>query len=65
MVNLYNLIDNLIGNFKSFKQSSFIFSWRALNVFIASVGQNELKRFCCSGYLMPQKIQDIIKSVVV
>lgn len=49
MVNLYNLIDNLIGNFKSFKQSSFMFSWRALNVFIASVGQNELKRFPVQG----------------
>ena len=49
MVNLYNLIDNLIGNFKSFKQSSFIFSWRALNVFISSVGQNELKRFPVQG----------------
>ena len=49
MVNLYYLIDNLIGNFKSFKQSSFIFSLRALNVFIASVGQNELKRFPVQG----------------
>ena len=49
MDNLYNLIDNLIGNFKSFKQSSFIFSWRALNVFIASVGQNEPKRFRVQG----------------
>ena len=49
MVNLYYLIDNLIGNFKSFKQSSFIFSWRVLNVFIASVGQNELKHFPVPG----------------